>query len=72
VPSVFFHVVESTYKPLTVRAEVAGSSPVAPWSDAVSAIGIRDYEARGKLQTKILCDAGSGNSRVVLFVAPFL
>jgi hypothetical protein len=30
VPSVLFHVVESTYNPLTVTAEAAGSSPVVP------------------------------------------
>jgi hypothetical protein len=30
VPSVLFHVVESTYNPLTVTAEVASSSLVVP------------------------------------------
>jgi hypothetical protein len=30
MPSVLFHVVESTYNPLTVTAEAAGSSPVVP------------------------------------------
>jgi YVTN family beta-propeller protein len=30
VPSVLFHVVESTYKPLTVTAGAEGSSPVVP------------------------------------------